>query len=62
MSSNSIHVCPKRNALSDSNNSVPVNVGITFDPTFSERWGYKRAFVGGKMSYPGDGICRDGSQ
>lgn len=43
VSPNSIHVCPRRNALSDSDNSVPVNVGITFDPAFSGRWGYKCA-------------------
>lgn len=43
VSPNSIRVCPKRNALSESDNSVPVNVGITFDPAFSGWWGYKRA-------------------
>lgn len=43
VSPNSIRVCPRRNALSESDNSVPVNVGITFDPAFSGWWRYKRA-------------------
>lgn len=47
---------PKRKVPSDSDNSVPVSVEITFDPAFSSRWGYKRTprvFVGGKNTLPG---------